>query len=107
MGTTKAALDGINPHLVPLMAHDRAGFGGGVCATGVTTVLCLWCARPSRTLWQVLLFAWLALAGSGHRCPLRHRIHQPFPCRAAILGATLFGIGLLRAHRPMAAGRWS
>jgi hypothetical protein len=107
MGTTKAALDGINPHLVPLMAHDRAGFGGGVCATGVTTVLCLWCARPSRTLWQVLLFAWLALAGSAIGVHFAIGYTSPSHVGPAILGATLFGIGLLRAHRPMASGRWS
>jgi hypothetical protein len=30
MGLTRGALDAINPRLVPLIAHDRAGFGGGL-----------------------------------------------------------------------------
>src|SRR5262249_55973511 len=28
MGMTHARLDSINPRLIPLIAHDRAGFGG-------------------------------------------------------------------------------
>jgi hypothetical protein len=48
-------LRAINPRLIPLIAHDRAGFGGGLCATGVTVAACAWCGRPSRALWQVLL----------------------------------------------------
>ena len=30
IGLDRAALDGIDPRLVPLIAHDRAGFGGGL-----------------------------------------------------------------------------
>ena len=47
----------INPRLVPLMAHDRAGFGGGVFTMGLTTFLCLWCAPPSRHLLQAVAIA--------------------------------------------------
>jgi len=36
--------------LIPLIAHDRAGFGGGLCCTGLTVFFCVWCARPSRSL---------------------------------------------------------
>src|SRR5947209_1158103 len=31
MGLSAADLRAINPHLIPLIAHDRAGFGGGLC----------------------------------------------------------------------------
>ncbi|QOV87364.1 hypothetical protein [Humisphaera borealis] len=55
MGLEPADLHAINPRLVPLIAHDRAGFGGGLCATGVTVFLCVWNGRPSRSLWQALL----------------------------------------------------
>jgi len=30
IGLTAAALRAVNPRLVPLIAHDRAGFGGAV-----------------------------------------------------------------------------
>ena len=59
MGLTAADIAKINPRLLPLIAHDRAGFGGGLACTGVTVFFCLWCGRPSRSLWQVT-----AVAGS-------------------------------------------
>lgn len=64
MGLNVEQLRDINPHLIPLIAHDRAGFGGGVCCCGVTLLFCIWCGRPSRSLWQALLVAWLAGAGA-------------------------------------------
>lgn len=57
MGRSAAQLRAINPHLVPLIAHDRAGFGGGLCCTGLTVLFCVWCGRPSRSLWQALALA--------------------------------------------------
>jgi hypothetical protein len=52
MGTTAAELRHFSSRLVPLMAHDRAGFGGAVLTVGITTLCCLWCAIPSRSLWE-------------------------------------------------------
>jgi hypothetical protein len=54
MGLTAPELRELNPRLVPLLAHDRAGFGGGVVTLGLTTGLCLWCAKPSRHLHQAV-----------------------------------------------------
>ncbi|MDB6053459.1 MAG: hypothetical protein JWN25_982 [Verrucomicrobiales bacterium] len=53
----RAQISAINPRLIPLIAHDRAGFGGGVCSCGILVFLVTWCGRPSRSLWQVLLLA--------------------------------------------------
>ncbi|HEX3598986.1 MAG TPA: hypothetical protein VHU84_02515, partial [Lacipirellulaceae bacterium] len=44
----------VNAHLMPLIAHDRAGFGGGVCCCGLTMFFCIYCGLPSRGLWQAL-----------------------------------------------------
>ncbi len=49
----------LSPRLVPLIAHDRAGFGGALTSCGLALFLCVWCGTPSRSLWQVL-----ALTGS-------------------------------------------
>lgn len=49
----------LSPRLVPLIAHDRAGFGGALASCGLALFLCVWCGAPSRSLWQVL-----ALTGS-------------------------------------------
>jgi hypothetical protein len=55
MGLPAAQLQAINPRLVPLMAHDRAGFGGAVFTLGLTAFFCLWCSPPTRALWEALL----------------------------------------------------
>jgi hypothetical protein len=52
-----SAMSAINPHLVPLIAHDRAGFGGGLLSCGVIVLLVVWKAPMSRSLWQALLLA--------------------------------------------------
>ena len=59
MQITSADLDRWNPRLVSLIAHDRAGFGGGLCSGGLTVLFSLWCgARPrARGLWIALLLA--------------------------------------------------
>jgi dihydroorotate dehydrogenase len=59
MQTTAAALERANPHLIPLVAHDRASFGGMLIATGVAVLLTsLWGFRQGqRWLWWTLLLA--------------------------------------------------
>jgi hypothetical protein len=59
MGLDADELTAINPRLIPLIAHDRAGFGGGVLTVGVMLLAIAWCARPSRSLWQALCAAGL------------------------------------------------
>ena len=48
MQITGADLASANPRLIPLIAHDRAGFGGGVCCCGLTMFLCVFCSPPCR-----------------------------------------------------------
>lgn len=59
MGTTAEALRAANPRLVPLIAHDRATFGGMLLAGGLVVLLtALWGFRPGdRWLWWALLAA--------------------------------------------------
>ena len=45
-------LKAANRLLLPLIAHDRAGFGGGVLTIGVMLLVIAWCATPSRAVWQ-------------------------------------------------------
>jgi hypothetical protein len=47
----------LSPHLIPLIAHDRAGFGGALASCGVALFCCVWCGTPSPSLWQVLALA--------------------------------------------------
>lgn len=57
MAMTHEGLHAVNPRLVPLIAHDRAGFGGALASFGVGMFGCVRYARPSRELLWVLAFA--------------------------------------------------
>ena len=57
MGLTADQLHAVNPRLVPLIAHDRAGFGGGLVSCGIAFGSAVWFGRPSRALWQALAIA--------------------------------------------------
>lgn len=99
MQTTKEALDAVNPRLAPLIAHDRAGFGGGVATTGLTALLCIWCSRLSRSLWQALAFSWAAVSASAIGIHLIVGYTDPFHLAPAVLGSALFGAGLAMSAR--------
>lgn len=101
MGITAADLNAINPRLIPLIAHDRAGFGGGICLCGVTLLFCVWCGRPSKSLWQVLCLAGVVgfstAIGTHPLVGYNDLIHLA----PAMLGAMMFTIGLFLTYRPM------
>src|SRR6185295_20062124 len=50
----------INPRLVPLIAHDRAGFGGGLATIGVLVLMGAWFAPPARAFHQAIALAGIA-----------------------------------------------
>lgn len=104
LGLSPDDLRAINPRLVPLIAHDRAGFGGGLCATGVTVFLCAWCGRPSRGLWQALAAAGsvgFATAIGVH--PLVGYVDATH-LAPAVVAAGVFLAGLALTYRPMVGG---
>ena len=64
--TTATAIGSANAHLLPLIAHDRAGFGGALASDGVgLLLLSLWgFRRGERWVWWTLLSAGtIGLAG--------------------------------------------
>lgn len=101
MSVERAQLYAISDRLVPLIAHDRAGFGGAICATGVTIFFCVWCARPSKSLWQVLLFA--GIVGFAAAIGVHPAVGYTdlFHLAPAILGAIIFVLGLIFCYKPM------
>ena len=104
MGMSASELHAVNPHLVPLIAHDRAGFGGGICCTGITVFFCVWCGRRSRSLWQVLCVA--GLTGFGTAI-LIHPIvgYLSFTHLApAVFVSMIFLLGLVLCYKPMVSG---
>lgn len=57
MQVTPAELDAANPRLIPLIAHDRAGFGGALLSDALAIlILALWgLQQGERWQWQTLL----------------------------------------------------
>lgn len=64
MNLDRAALDEINPRLVPLMAHDRAGFGGANATLGLFALVAVRCEGLTRSLWEAIAIAGVALIAS-------------------------------------------
>jgi hypothetical protein len=95
LGLDRAALDLIDPRLVPLIAHDRAGFGGALATTGLTVLVAVWCGRPSRAMWEALLLA--GLAGFGAAVGVHGLIGYLDLSHVgpAILGAAVFLAGIV------------
>jgi len=94
MGMTRSAVSAINPHLVPLIAHDRAGFGGALVSFGVAMFGCVRYARPSRALFYALTIA--GIAGFGTAVGVHPAIgYVSFTHLApAVLGCVVFAAGL-------------
>ncbi|MBA2527717.1 MAG: hypothetical protein H0V18_18350 [Pyrinomonadaceae bacterium] len=101
MGLQPAELQAISARLVPLIAHDRAGFGGAICTTGITVFFCVWCARPSRSLWQVLCFS--GLVGFAAAIGVHPVVGYTnlFHLAPAIVGAIIFVVGLFLCYPAM------
>lgn len=95
MQLTPAELRAISPRLIPLIAHDRAGFGGALFSTGIAVAFCVRYGRPSRSLWDVLLLA--GSAGFGFAIGTHFIVGylNGVHLLPAFLGAALFALGLV------------
>jgi hypothetical protein len=60
IGMTREELDAVNSRLLPLIAHDRAGFGGAVCCAGVVLAGVVWRGELDRAGHQALAVAGIA-----------------------------------------------
>jgi hypothetical protein len=95
----------INGRLVPLIAHDRAGFGGGLISGGVAMFASVWRAvRPHEPeLWWALLVAGgvgFAAAIGVHPLIGYLSVTHLLP---AMLGGLTFALGIALLRAPMRA----
>jgi hypothetical protein len=99
MCVTPADLNRISPRLVPVIAHDRAGFGGGLFSTGVILLFLARHAQLSRSLIQTV--AVMGLAGFGCALGVHPAIgYTDFTHLApAYFGALVFAATILRLRR--------
>lgn len=94
MGLSIPELRALNSRLIPLIAHDRAGFGGALLSCGVAMFLVVLYGRPSRSLWQALALAGLfgfASAIGVHAVIGYTSVTHVAP---AVAGALLFAAGI-------------
>lgn len=54
MNITVCGIEKINNNLKPLIAHDRAAFGGGLATIGLLYFFIVWRSLPSISLWQII-----------------------------------------------------
>ena len=101
MKLSSSDLHGINSRLVPLLAHDRAGFGGAICTAGVIAFFSVWCARPSRSLWQVLCCAAVVAFASALGVHIVVGYDDLSHLAPAMMGAVLVAAGLVLTFKPM------
>jgi hypothetical protein len=97
-------LRSISSRLIPLIAHDRAGFGGAITTMGIIVLATAWCARPARSLWQALCVAGLIGFGTAigiHPVVGYNNLAHLAP---ALAGAVMFIAGLVFSYRPMVNG---
>jgi dihydroorotate dehydrogenase len=96
MDTTAAALAAANPRLVPLVAHDRATFGGMLIACGIVVLQsALWGFRAGRTwLWWTLLAAGVPAYAAAIGVHLVVGYTDLMHLTPAFTGAGLFALGL-------------
>jgi hypothetical protein len=100
----RLALDAIDRHLVPLIAHDRASFGGALASTGVAVIGVAVCGRPSRGLALALLGAGAAGFGAALGTHILIGYLDPVHVAPAVAAALAFVTGIF-VWRPWQGGR--
>lgn len=54
---SREELEAVSDRLIPLIAHDRAGFGGGIATTGLVVLIATWAGKASLSRWQTFFIA--------------------------------------------------
>lgn len=101
MELAASEIESINSRLVPLIAHDRAGFGGGLCACGITMYFCVSNGTPSRSLWQALFITGTFGFGSAIGVHFLIGYTNFFHLSPAYLGAIMFYSGIFLSYKRM------
>ncbi len=95
MQLTVSDLEAISPRLVPLIAHDRASFGGAILSVALTMGFCVWFAKPSKSLRQILWIAGSAGFGCAIGVHFLAGYHNLVHLLPAYAGALVFLLGMI------------
>jgi hypothetical protein len=111
MRITRAELQQHSARLIPLIAHDRAGFGGALVSCGVAMLFAVLYGTPSRNLWQALAIAGTAgFATAVGIHPLigytnaTHLGPAVFGCLVFAIGLALFSVSFSRREKVPRSG---
>jgi hypothetical protein len=108
MSTTTEQLNALNPRLIPLIAHDRAGFGSAVLNTAFVILACTWRAAapaPPRHLWQALTLAGVVGFATAIGVHPLVGYNNPVHLAPACLGAIAYAAALVLTRPPMRSAR--
>ncbi len=94
MNFTVDDLRAVSPKLIPLIAHDRAGFGGGVFCCGVTLFFCLWCSPLTHSLWQAAVLTGVSGFGTAVFVHLPIGYTDAVHLAPAVAGMVMMFVGL-------------
>jgi len=94
MGVTPEELRSFNAHLVPLIAHDRAGFGGALVSCGLAMFIAALYGLPSRSLWQALALAGISGFGAAILVHPAIGYTNPLHLAPAVVGCAVFIVGM-------------
>ena len=95
LGVLPSQLDAVSTRIVPLIAHDRAGFGGAVLSTGIAALGIALLGRPSASRWVALVITASAGFGTAVGIHLIVGYLDLIHLGPAIVGAGLFTLGLV------------
>jgi hypothetical protein len=96
-------LHALSPRLIPLIAHDRSGFGGALCSTGAAVLAIAVCGlrRGERALWGALLTS--GVAGFGAAIGVHFMVGYTIATHLgpAIAGGGAFAAAIWLLYRPL------
>lgn len=94
MGVTPEELRSFNAQLIPLIAHDRAGFGGALVSCGLAMFIAALYGFPSRSLWEALAIAGISGFGAAILVHPAIGYTTPIHIAPAIFGCVVFAAGM-------------
>jgi hypothetical protein len=101
MHTTAEVITTANPRLLPLVAHDRATFGGMLLSSGIAMAWSAWRGYGPGRPWLWVMY--LAAGLPAYLCAIGVHVvvgyHDWWHLTPAIAGCTIWGLGVLFSHR--------
>ncbi len=90
-----------NSKLIPIIAHDRASFGGGLATIGVMFFFSIWCSKPGRGLWEILALSMSVGFSTAIGVHFWIKYFDFWHIAPAYFGLLVFYIGLFLTYKEM------